>query len=213
MNHVPSVRVRACNEAPERPEREYILYWMIAARRTTWNYGLEHAARRASALRKPLLVLEALRADYPWASDRLHRFVLEGMADNAARCARAGVRYYAYVEPERGAGRGLVLALAQRAALVVTDEFPAFFLPRMVARAAEKLDVRLDAVASRLCAAGVLDGVRFSPLLAEDAPRALAGLSIARSAAQSSVESASFPPQRHPAAMAERIRSALAGGR
>ena len=42
----------------------------------------------------------------------------------------AGLRL---VEPEAGAGKGLLRALAARAALVVTDEFPCFFLPRMVA--------------------------------------------------------------------------------
>ena len=30
------------------------------------------------------MILEALRCGYPWASDRLHRFVMEGMKDNAA---------------------------------------------------------------------------------------------------------------------------------
>ena len=27
------------------------------------------------------MILEALRSDYPWASDRLHRFVADGMAE------------------------------------------------------------------------------------------------------------------------------------
>jgi deoxyribodipyrimidine photo-lyase len=42
-------------------------------------------------------VLEALRCDYPWASDRLHQFVLGGMADNQAAFARTDVLYYPYV--------------------------------------------------------------------------------------------------------------------
>ena len=47
-----------------------------------------------------------------------------------------------------GEGKGLLEALAERAALVVTDEFPCFFLPRMVAAAARKLAVRLEQVDS-----------------------------------------------------------------
>ena len=39
----------------------------------------------ARRLRRPLVVLEALRCGYPWASDRLHRFVLDGMADNGTQ--------------------------------------------------------------------------------------------------------------------------------
>ena len=143
---VPPLRVVVRNGAPVRPERGYVLYWMIAARRTRWNFGLEYAIDAAVRLGKRLVVLEALRCDYPYASDRLHQFVLDGMADNAARFVSAGVAYFPYVEPRPNAGRGLLLALTRDACLVVTDEFPCFFLPRMVEAAARKLDVRLDAV-------------------------------------------------------------------
>src|SRR5690606_21042313 len=47
-----------------------------------------------------------------------------------------------------GDGKGLLEALADDACLVVTDEFPCFFLPRMVAAAGARLDVRLEAVDS-----------------------------------------------------------------
>ena len=142
----PALRVRAINGQPVRPERGCVLYWMVAQRRTAHNFGLQQAMARAFELGRPLLVLEALRLDYPWASPRLHQFVVEGMADNAAACAAAGVAYHAYVEPEPGHGRGLLAALAADACLVVTDEFPCFFLPRMVAAAAARLDVRVETV-------------------------------------------------------------------
>lgn len=142
----PSERVVARNAAPVRAEGRCVLYWMVASRRTRWSFALDHALGRAAELGKPLVVLEALRAGYPYASERLHRFVMEGMADNAARLDAAGVARHSYVEPEPGAGRGLLEALAADAALVVTDELPAFFLPRMVEAAAARLDVRLESV-------------------------------------------------------------------
>ena len=148
MSGVPSLRIQAVNAAPVAHRGEFVVYWMIAARRPGWNFGLERAVEWAAELGKPLVVLEALRAGYPWASDRLHRFVLDGMAQNAAAFTRRGVAYYPYVEPELGAGRGLLAALAARAAVVVTDDFPCFFLPRMVAAAGEKLAVRLEQVDS-----------------------------------------------------------------
>lgn len=144
-------RVSAVNDRPVRPEGEHVLYWMIAARRTRWSFGLQHAIWHAAQLGVPLVVLEALRVGYPWASDRLHRFVLDGMADNRARFAAAPgarVAYHAYVEPTPGAGSGLLEALAERAAVVVTDEFPCFFLPRMVAAAGRRLTARLEQVDS-----------------------------------------------------------------
>ncbi len=143
---VSELRLREVNGAPERPDGAHILYWMVAARRSTSSHALDHALALSRHHRRPLLVLEALRVGYPWASDRLHRFVLSGMRDNAAAFGRAGVAYHPYVEPRPGDGSGLLEALASRACAVVTDDFPAFFLPRMVAAAGRRLSVKLVAV-------------------------------------------------------------------
>lgn len=143
---IPSLRLHACNDAPVRPERACVLYWMIAARRTHSSFALQHAVRRAAELARPLVVLEALRADHEHATPRLQRFVKDGMRDNAARLAHAGITHHSYVEPTPGAARGLLECLAAQAALVITDEFPAYFLPRMVAAAARRLDVRVEQV-------------------------------------------------------------------
>jgi deoxyribodipyrimidine photo-lyase len=140
------LRITAVNQAPVATGADYVLYWMIAARRTRGNHALDHALARAAELGVPLVVLEPLRAGYPWASDRLHRFVLDGMAVNARAFAAAGITYLPYVEPVIGHGSGLLAALAQRAACVVTDEYPCFFLPRMVAAAGQALPVRLEMV-------------------------------------------------------------------
>ncbi len=76
---VPEIRVARVNGATIEPSGDYVLYWMIAARRTRWNFGLDQAVARARELKKPLVVFEALRCGYRWASDRLHRFALQGM--------------------------------------------------------------------------------------------------------------------------------------
>jgi deoxyribodipyrimidine photo-lyase len=130
------------------PAGEYVLYWMIAQRRVHWNFALQRTVAWAERLGRPIVVFEPLRAGYPWASDRLHTFVLQGMQDNAAALATSGIAYYPYVEPEPGAGQGLLAALAARAAVVVTDDFPAFFLRRMVASAGARIQARLEAVDS-----------------------------------------------------------------
>src|SRR5690606_19386952 len=100
----------------------------------------------AARLGRPLVILEALRAGYPWASDRLHAFVLQGMADNRAAFEGGPARHLAYVEPTPGAGSGLLAALAERACLVVTDDQPGFFLRRMQHAAASRLSVRMERV-------------------------------------------------------------------
>jgi deoxyribodipyrimidine photo-lyase len=142
---VPTERIRAVNGAPVRPGGEHVLYWMIANRRTRWNWALQRAVELCRELARPLVVLEALRCGYPFASDRLHAFVLRGMADNARRLEGRAL-HHAYVERAAGEGKGLLEALAARACAVVTDDFPTFFLPRMVEAAGRRLPVRLEAV-------------------------------------------------------------------
>lgn len=143
---IPSSRLRAVNSKPLNRDGEFVLYWMVAFRRTRDNFALQHAANEARRLGRPLVILEALRCDYPYASDRLHRFVIDGMMANALALAGRPAVYYPYVEPFSGAGRGLLAALAECACLVVTDDSPAFFLPRMLAAAGRKLPTRLVAV-------------------------------------------------------------------
>lgn len=142
----PSLRVRHANTKAVQAHGDYVLYWMIAARRPRWNFALDRAIAWGKALQKPLLVFEALRVDYPFASDRLHKFILAGMADNAGAFDSEPLLYFPWVERQHGEGKGLLQALAQSACVVVTDEFPCFFLPRMVEAAAQRVDVAVEAV-------------------------------------------------------------------
>lgn len=148
MNETPALRIRVIGAADVDRRADYVLYWMTAFRRTSWNFSLQRAVAWAAELDKPLVVLEALRVDYPWACDRLHAFVVEGMADNAAVLADRPVLYHPYVEPESGASTGLIAALARRAAVVVTDDYPCFFLPALVRAASRQIRVRFEAVDS-----------------------------------------------------------------
>ena len=145
---VPACRVRPLNRAEPRVDGDYVLYWMSAFRRPGWNFALQRAAWWATRLGKGLVILEALRCDYPHASDRLHRFVLDGMADHTAWFRKRSVTYLPYVEPARGDGKGLLATLADRACLVIADDAPVFFLPQMVAMAAARLPILLEGIDS-----------------------------------------------------------------
>ncbi len=161
MSSVPLSRVQSLNDKPVRGSGEFVLYWMTSARRPRYNFGLQHAVDLAAGLRRPLVVLEALRCDYPWASDRFHAFVIDGMRANARAFEGTAVRYVPYVEPARGAGRGLIAALGERACAVVTDWYPTFFLPRMHAAAAGQLRVRLETVDSNTLIPAAVHGRAF----------------------------------------------------
>jgi hypothetical protein len=147
---IAALRVTAVNDAPVAPRGQYVLYWMIAARRTRGSFALDHAIARARELGRPLVIFEPLRAGYRWASDRMHAFVLQGMADNARACAKAGITYVPHVEPVAGDGAGLLAALARgthptdlrRNPLHVFDgdaaQAPPHRLPRALERATRK---------------------------------------------------------------------------
>jgi photolyase PhrII len=104
----------------------YVLYWCRAYRRAQDNLALDHAVRRADELGLPLLVYEALDVRYPYASDRIHRFVLEGACEMKAALEARGIGYVFFVprnatEAKRSRA---VERLAEHAALVVTDWYP-----------------------------------------------------------------------------------------
>jgi len=155
---LPTQRLRLANDRPLRAGGDFVLYWMIGARRSTASFALDRALELADELQRPLLVFEPLRAGYQWASDRHHAFVVEGMRDNAKAFAAVDVAYFPYLEPVPGAGRGLLSALAEHAAVVVTDEALGSFQPHMIAAAGRALDVRLE----------VVDGNGLLPLRAID---------------------------------------------
>ncbi len=101
-----SLRFTQANDLPVQADRRWVVYWMTATRRMRSNFALQRARDWAKELGKPLVVLEALRIRYRWASDRLHRFVIEGMVDNQNDFAETVAHYYPYVEPEPGCGSG-----------------------------------------------------------------------------------------------------------
>ncbi len=141
-------RLRRLNDARIASAGDYVLYWMQIYRRLERNHALDYALRCAGELGKPLVVYEGLRIDYPWASRRHHRFVLEGMQANAARAAELGLSYWPFVETEKGQGRGLLRRLSARASLVVTDDFPCFIVPAQAEALARKVEVPVFAVDS-----------------------------------------------------------------
>ncbi|MFH1491208.1 MAG: deoxyribodipyrimidine photolyase, partial [Pseudomonadota bacterium] len=157
---VPPIRITNANDHTVNPGGGFVLYWMIAYRRTRWNFSLQRAVDWAKELGKPLVILEALRVGYPYAGNRLHRFILEGMARNAQQLENRNVVYYPYVEPKPHEGKGLLETLSKKACVIITDDFPAFFLPRMVASASRKVPVLMEKVDSNgLLPMGVADRI------------------------------------------------------
>jgi deoxyribodipyrimidine photo-lyase len=131
-------RLRRLNDRPVSTRGEFVLYWSQAFRRADDNAALSYAIERANELGVPCLVYEGLRPDYPHASDRFHRFVLEGARDTAARLHDRGLAHAFFLPRTRDEARGVVAKLAARARLVVSDDFPSFLIPAHNAAAAAR---------------------------------------------------------------------------
>ena len=153
-----SSRVRCPEDRPVHPEGDYVLYWMTAARRARSSFALDRAIEWAKELGKALWVVEALRFDHAYASARMQTFVIQGMRDNAEAFSRSPIGYYPYVEPEVGAGKGMLEAFMANACVVVTDDWPVYFLRRATLAAARRSVVRFELV----------DGAGIVPMSAPD---------------------------------------------
>ncbi len=141
-------RVRILNDRAFRPDAEYVLYWAQMNRRAQSNHALEYAARLANESDLPLLVYEGLTYDYPYASDRLHTFLLEGAPDTARRLRSLGIGYIFYLRRRYSDPNDILYRLARRARAVVTDDYPTFVARVHNARAPQRLDAPYIAVDS-----------------------------------------------------------------
>ncbi|MBL0061713.1 MAG: deoxyribodipyrimidine photolyase [bacterium] len=141
------MRLRTLNAQPPQ-SGGFVLYWMLAQRRVNFNFALERAVQWAVKLKQPLLVLESLTLVYEFASPRQHVFLLQGMADNAARLSRKPVTYYPFVEMIPGERGDLLRALASQASVVVVDDFPMAMHQELISDAANDFPCKLEAVDS-----------------------------------------------------------------
>ncbi|HET7286987.1 MAG TPA: deoxyribodipyrimidine photo-lyase, partial [Pyrinomonadaceae bacterium] len=125
-----SDRVTTLNNVSENKKGRYVLYWMQMFKRASHNYALNFAIQKANERQLPLVVYEGLTFSYPWANDRFHTFILEGVAEKYAEFSERGIRYIFYLQRNKRDLRNTVAQLAREAALLVTDDYPCFIIPR-----------------------------------------------------------------------------------
>ena len=141
-------RTRKLNDAPMREDAEYVLYWSQMNRRVDSNHALLYAAAVANERQLPLLFYEGLTCTYREASDRLHTFVLEGVEETGRRLANLGIGYVFYLRRRKSDPNDVLYRLADRAAAVITDDYPTFIAAGHNARVPQKIDVEYTAVDS-----------------------------------------------------------------
>jgi deoxyribodipyrimidine photo-lyase len=141
-------RVQLLNGAPFGAGRKYVLYWAQVNRRVRSNHGLALAVNLANQAGLPVLFYEGLTCDYPYASDRPHTFILEGVPDTESQLRRLGIGYVFYLRRTRDDPNDTVYRLAKNAAALVTDDYPLFPGRCYNASVPGKLDIPYYAVDS-----------------------------------------------------------------
>lgn len=157
----PHLRERVALVSCEAPRAgaSFVLYWAHHALRVDENPALESAAEIAAALDLPLLVFIAVSGSHTHLSDRHVWFFLEGVRDFAMDLAELGIPLAASLEAN--ARPDVVMdRLASRAAVIVTDDFPAQPYPDWIASIARRTGRPLIAVdTSCVLPLNVIDGV------------------------------------------------------
>src|ERR1700683_588796 len=118
-------RVRQLNDAMPADGR-YVLYWAQMNRRVDSNHALAFAVELANQRQLPVLFYEGLTCSYPFANDRLHTFLLEGVPDTSARLKTLGIGYVFHLHQRHKSPNDALYRLAADAAAVVADDYPAF---------------------------------------------------------------------------------------
>src|SRR6056297_1037720 len=166
MKNINSYRKFSGNDKEPNPKGEYVLYWMQINRRFQYNYALEYAVALANKFDKPLLIYEGLNANYPWANDRIHTFMMQGMKENLDHAKERGLNFYSYLETEPNAGKGLIYELAENAVSVVSDEYPVFIIKTHNENVGSKLEVPYITIDSNgIIPLGVTDKDPYSAYL------------------------------------------------
>lgn len=146
MSQISSERIQILNDCNIATEGDYVLYWMVAARRLHYNASLQRAVELAQDLEKPLLVFEAISTRHKYASDRIVTFMVQGMIENIQQFESHNIRYIPWVSTPLQSGEGLLEHLAKHACAVITDSFPTYHPRFVVEQVKNRLKVRFEAV-------------------------------------------------------------------
>ncbi len=127
--------------------RDYVLCWIMQALRADENPLIDAAVALGNERGLPVVVVHTLDHTYPYASHRLHRFILEASRELEEGVGARGLRFVRVVrQPGEPLTIETVAALAERAGAVLVDDVPTFVTHEYADRLAEALDRAVLAV-------------------------------------------------------------------
>ena len=126
LNDELSARAAALNDGVIYPDGRYVLIWLQQTLRGDDHPAIDAGVQIANELGLPALVYHGLREDYPYASDRLHYFILGASREMGKSLRMRGIACVQHVVRPSRIEKGLVYRLADVAACVVTDAHATF---------------------------------------------------------------------------------------
>ncbi len=118
----PHPRVRVARGGEIDAGGRCVVYWMQRAQRGRENAALNLAIALGNALKKPVIAVFGLTADYPGAERRHYRFLLQGLVETKETLASRGVPLVVRLGNPGEVAVGV--AREVMAAIVVGDENP-----------------------------------------------------------------------------------------
>jgi deoxyribodipyrimidine photo-lyase len=113
---IEPTRIQPLSDRPRRDGR-FVVYWMQASQRASFNHALEYACAEANTMGLPLVCLFALTDEFPEANLRHYAFMLEGLDETSEHLAERGIQLVV----RRGRPDDVAAELAEEASLVVVD--------------------------------------------------------------------------------------------
>ena len=143
----PHLRERARPLTPERRVSggEFVLCWLHHAVRDHENPAIDAAVHLANRFGLPVVVYQGLGGRHRYNSDRSDAFILEGAREAHRGLAARGLRTLFWL-PDDPSEPSPLRGLAARAAVVVTEDFPAPPMPRWTRAMADRTDAPVFAV-------------------------------------------------------------------
>ena len=138
-------RTRRLNAHPI-DDGDYVLCWLQQALRADENPAIDAAIAAGNANGLPVVVYHGLDNRYPYASHRLHRFILEASRELATGVEARGLRFVHYLRRPEKIESGLVYRMCERAALLVTDDMPTYVARWQADRVAARVEIPVFAV-------------------------------------------------------------------
>jgi deoxyribodipyrimidine photo-lyase len=124
----------------------FVLCWLQQALRARDNPVIDASIRLGNALALPVLVYHGVREDYPYASDRLHHFILGASRDLAIGCHERRLACAQHVDRAGHREKGVVYLLGAEAAAIVLEDQPTFVARWQADRVSARASVPVYAV-------------------------------------------------------------------